>query len=158
MHFDFQHAIALASFAAATLDVETKPPGIVASNLCGRKPGKEIADFIEDAAVSRRVAAGCAANGRLVDYNGLIERVFADDLAMGAGPLLGSEPVTEQGPAQNVIHQSAFARTAHASDAGQRADRDADIDVLEIIFGCAQHFQPSFLCGRRHALFRDGNG
>src|SRR5207237_5095485 len=77
MHFDFDEAIALAFFAAAPFDIEAEAARFVSPDAGGGQAGEKIADVIEHAGVSSRIAARGAADGRLIDHNdfiGLLER------------------------------------------------------------------------------------
>ena len=76
---------------------------------------------------------------------------------MRAGRFLGAVKFAEQRAAQNVVHQRAFAGTAHAGDAGERAQRNPRVNVAQIVFLRAEHFEPAAVFRRRQALFRDGN-
>ena len=79
-------AVALAGFAAATGYVEAEAAGLVAALARFGKHGEEIADWREDLRVGGRVGARCAANGRLVDADNLVELVgaFEDSCTPGS--------------------------------------------------------------------------
>src|SRR5439155_23201158 len=110
----------------------------------GGQAGEEVADGVEDARVGGGIAAGCAADGRLVDHDHLVEQFLPADFPVRAGPFLRAEPVPEQRAAQDVIDERALARAAHAGDAGESADGDARVDVLEVVCGRAANLQPAF--------------
>src|SRR5207247_4061986 len=106
-----------------TFDVEAEAARTVTANAGGGQPGEKIADVMEHAGVSGRIAARGASNGRLVDHDHFVQRFLAFDSAMSARPFLGAEPVPEQSPPQNGIDQSALAGAAHAADPGARSER-----------------------------------
>src|SRR6185437_17098917 len=106
-------------------DIETEPAGVISADARGGQARKQIADGVEHAGVGGGIAARCAANGRLIDDDDLVEAFEAFQRAMRAGAFLRAEKFAEQGAAQNVVNESAFSRTADAGDAGERAERDA---------------------------------
>jgi hypothetical protein len=130
----------------------------VAADLGGGQAGEEVADVIEHAGVGGRVAARRAANRRLVDDDDLVEVLEALEGAVGARALFGAEELPEQRAAQNIVHERALARAADAGDARERAERDAGIDVLEVVLARAEHLEPAAVRGRFDAVARDGDG
>src|SRR5260370_12167807 len=67
IHFDAAQAVALASFAAAALDVEAEAAGAVAALARFGEHGKKLANGREDACVGGGIGARCAADGGLLD-------------------------------------------------------------------------------------------
>src|SRR5204862_5266249 len=51
VHLDLDLAVAAADLAAAALDVEREPPGLVAARPRLGRPGEEVADLVEEADV-----------------------------------------------------------------------------------------------------------
>ena len=143
VHLDLHHAVALAFLAAAALDVEAEPARLVAANFGRRQLGEQIADVVEHARVGGRIAAGRPADGRLVNHNDLVQILEAPEGAMLAGLFLGAVKFAEERAAQDVVHQRAFARAAHAGDAGERAQRNPHVHILQVVFLRAQDFQPA---------------
>ena len=43
-------------------------------------------------------------------------------------------------PIKHIVNQGRFSRTGNAGDAGENAERNFDIEVLEIVFGRAGDF------------------
>ena len=157
VHLNFENAIALAFFAATTLDVEAEAAWLIATHLGGRQPSKEVADVVEHAGIRGGIAPRRAANGRLVDDDDLVQTLVAFEDAMFTRTFLGTVKLAEQRAAQNVIHKGALAGTAHAGDTGERAERDAHINVLEVVFLGPKDFQPPLFLGGGNALFGHGN-
>jgi hypothetical protein len=89
------------------------------------------------------IAARRAPDGRLVNDNDFVQRFKSAQQPVFAGLLLGAVKLAEQGPPQNVIHQRALARTADARHHRERAQRNARVDVFQIVFRRAQDFQPA---------------
>ena len=46
-----------------------------------------------------------------------------------------------QGGVQHVLHQGGFARARHTGDADQSLQRNADVDVLQVVFGDTQQLE-----------------
>ena len=82
VHFDLDHAVALAGFAAAALDVEAEAARAVAALARFGHPGEQFADRREQAGVGGRVGARGAADRRLVDVDDLVEKFQAVDFAV----------------------------------------------------------------------------
>jgi hypothetical protein len=79
VHLDLDDAVALAGFAAATLDVEREPARLVSARLRFRQAGEPVADRREGSGVGGRVGAWRAADGRLVDVDDLVDEFEALD-------------------------------------------------------------------------------
>src|SRR6185369_10833028 len=157
IHLDLQHAVALAFFAAPTLDVETEPARFVAAHLRGGEFGEQIADVVEHAGVGRRIATRRATDRRLVNDDDLVETFKTLERAMFAGPFLRAVKLAEQRALQNVADERALAGATHAGDAGEQAERNPHVYVLQIIFRTAENFEPAAFFRRHQALFWNGD-
>ena len=91
VHFDALESVALAGFAASPFDVETESAGFVSALARLRQHRVEIANGRKDARVRGRIGARRAADGRLIDFNNLVDMLQAGDGAVCAG--LGSRIV-----------------------------------------------------------------
>ena len=67
------HAFALALLAAAALDVEAEPSGLVAALDRQRRVGEQVADGVVEADVGGRVRSAVPADRRLVDVDHLVD-------------------------------------------------------------------------------------
>src|SRR5690606_2706721 len=133
VHLDLDRAVALARLAAAALDVEGEPSGLVAALARLRGPGEQVADVREDAGVGGRVGPWGAADGALVDLDDLVDVLDAGDAPVRPRRGLGAvQGLGERGPEYGV-HQGGLARAGRPGDTGERAERDADVDVLEVV-------------------------
>ncbi len=83
MHFDFNHAIALASFTAPALNIEAKPSRFIAPRTGFLGAGKQLAHGREDAGIGRRVGARCATNRALVNVDTLVKQLHIVELFIG---------------------------------------------------------------------------
>src|SRR5580692_4232562 len=66
MHFDLDHAIALAGLAAPALDIEAEAPGGIAARLGFRQFGEPVADGRESAGIGGGIRARRTPDRRLV--------------------------------------------------------------------------------------------
>ena len=124
VHLDLDRAVAGAGLAAAALDVEREPAGLVPADL-GLGGGREqLADVVEHAGVGGRVGPRGAADRRLVDPDQLVELVQPGDPGVPAGHLPRAvEPVGQHG-GQDVVDQRRLAGPGHAGDRDQAAERE----------------------------------
>ena len=133
MHFDGNHAVALARLAAAALYVEREPAGPEAASLGVGHHRKEIPDEGEQPGVRRRIAARRAPDWRLIDLDHFVDQVDPVDPIVRAGVV--ARPIERLGErlVQDVIDEGRLPGAAHAGHRRQHAQRNPDIEVLEII-------------------------
>ncbi len=137
VHLDLDHAVALAGFAAAALDVEREASGRVAAFLRSRHCREQIADRREEPRVGRRIGARRAADRRLVDGDDLVEMLEAADRFMRRRFRLRAVQMARGGVVQRVVDQRRLAGAGNAGHAGQQADRQFERDVLQVVAGGA---------------------
>jgi len=109
MHFDTFNALALAAFAAATLDVKAETSKFVSANFGFARFGVQRADEIKNPRVGRGVGSRRAADGGLIDFNHLIQVLNAVDFAVRAGTLLGIVELFFDGFKNNFIDERGLA-------------------------------------------------
>ena len=80
------------------------------------------------------------------------------DFPVLAGNTLGAVEPEGGGFGQNVIDQRAFAGAGHAADHRQQADREAHIDLLQIMFGRTDNFQRFGFGPQRGGIFLNFQG
>src|ERR1039458_2776151 len=158
VHLDLDQAVALAFLAATAFDVEAEAPRAVAANLGRGQAREEVPDMVEHAGIGRWVAARGAANGRLINDDHLVEILEALEGTVQARALFGAEELPHQCPAQYVVHERALAGAADAGDAGERAERNAGVDVLKVVLARAEDLKPAPVRGRLYALTGDRDG
>ena len=83
LHLNLVVALALAGLAASALDVEGEAAGLVTPDSSLGQAGEDLADGGERAGVGGGVAAGRAADGRLVDVDHLVDVLDAGDRRRG---------------------------------------------------------------------------
>ena len=139
VHLDLDLAVAAADLAAAALDVEAEAARLVAARPRLLGLGEELADVVEDAGVGGRVGARRAPDRRLVDVDDLVDLAEPVDAVVGAGPQLRLvQPVGDR-VVQGLVDQGRLARAGDAGDAAEDAERDRDVDPLEVVFAGAAH-------------------
>ena len=133
IHLQLGRAVAFARLAAAAADVETEAARREALGLGLGKLRVEVADVVENLDIGGRVRAGRAADGRLVDGDDLVEVFEALDLVVFARIAQARVEIAVQGLDDDVVHQRAFAGAGNAGDADEDAQRDFDVDILEVV-------------------------
>ena len=125
VHLDPPLPLALALLAAAALDVETEAARLVAQGPGVAGAGKDLANLVEHAGVGGRVAAGRAADRRLVDLDHLVDLAGPAKARVRARLGRDAAQPADQGPGQRLVQERALAGTAHARHADQRREGKA---------------------------------
>ena len=133
LHLDDDVAVAGAGLASAALDVEGEPPRLVAPDAGLGDGGEELPDGREHSDVGSRVASGGAADGGLVDVDNLVDVVDTLDAVAIARPVPRPVECLRQLLVEDLVDQRALARARDSGDTDQRAQRDANVDVLEVV-------------------------
>ncbi len=133
VHLDLLLAVALARLAAAARLVEAEALGLVAAHLRLGQLGEQLADQVEDAGVGRRVGAGRIADRVLIDVDDLVDVLEAEDVVVSADGDAGAVQLAGQGVVQDLVDQRTLARAADAGDGDEGAEREGDVDVLQVV-------------------------
>src|SRR5690606_38839356 len=141
VHLDLDQPVALARLAAAALHVEAEPPRRVAAELGLRQLGEELPDRREEPGVGGRVRARRTADRRLVDVDDLVDVLEAVDPVVGARQQPGAVEVPGEGAVQDIVDERALPRSADTGHAGEGAERDVYVEVLEVVLPRAAHDQ-----------------
>src|SRR5690606_12550853 len=80
---------------------------------------------------------GRAADGALVDLDDLVYVLDARDPLVGSGRGLGAVQRLRQRRPEDGVDEGRLAGPRRAGHAGERAERDADVDVLEVVLARA---------------------
>src|SRR5208337_2706827 len=83
------------------------------------------------------VGARRAADGRLVDLDHFVEEFKTLDGGVRAGIRFGTEEALGEGAVNDVVDQRRFAAAADTGDDNQRAQREFDVDGLEVVLARA---------------------
>ena len=150
LHLDVLEAVAAAGRAAAVAGVEAESAGGVLALLRRGLGGEQLADRVEGADVARRVGARGAADRVLVDHDHIVDQLGAGKAGELPGRLGGLAAVLQQRRVQHVLHQRRLARAGDAGDAHQPLQRDAHVDVLQVVLAGALELQPAVGTRLRH--------
>ena len=136
LHVDRHDARALARLAATAGGVEAEAPFRQARLARGRAPGPEGAHLVPRLRVGRRVRAGGAAEGRLVDEDDVVERREPLDPVVGPAlervALLASEG-SKGARGEDVDDEGRLPRPRRAADRGQDAGGNLDRQVRQVV-------------------------
>ena len=121
LHLDLADAVALAGFAASTLDVEAEASRRIAPDLGIVGGGENLAYDVEKPRVSGWIRARCAPNGALVDDNHLIDELDSVDGLVLAWRVCLELHTLQDGAHENAVDQRGFARAGNACDAAECA-------------------------------------
>ncbi len=91
MHLDFDDTVALTGLTAAALYIKGESAGIEPAQLGILRGGIQLADIRENAGISSGVGTGRPADGRLVDFDHLVQLREPLDFFKSAGT--GFRPV-----------------------------------------------------------------
>ena len=155
VHFEPIRAVAVARFAAAALHVEAEAARLVAAAFRFGKLRVEVADVVEQLDVRGRVRSRRAADRRLIDDDELVELVDAFDAIVLARLAFATHEIAEKRLGDDVVDQRAFAGTARTGDADERAERDFDVDVFEVVVACADDAELDFGFGSGIGIARE---
>ena len=108
VHFNLDDAIALAGFAASALDVERETPRCIAARFSVWQSSKPFADRRKRARIGGWIRAWCAANGRLVNIDDLVEMFKTVDALMRCGMLGSAIQFAGHGFVERVNDQCGF--------------------------------------------------
>ena len=138
VHLDLLLAVALAGLAAAARLVEAEAARLVAADLRLGQLGEQLADQVEDAGVGRRVGAGRIADRVLIDVDDLVDLLEAEDVVVGGRRRCAARCSLRASVLYRISWTSeTFARAADARDGDEGAEREGDVDVLEVVLAGA---------------------
>ena len=160
VHFHFHHAVALTGLAAATaigcIDVEAEATRAITAFARCRHFGHQVANVGEQTCVRGRVAAGCAANRRLIDIDHFVKVVQTQNVFVCGRLVVCTVNAARRCGVQSFVHQSGFARTRDACDAGEQAHGKGNAHVFQVVTCGAHNFNEVF--AGRVSLGRHLNG
>ena len=128
VHLDLDDAVALAGLAAPALDVEREAARRVAAQLGLGREREQLADQVERPGVGGRIRTRRAADRRLIDHDHLVERLGTDDPAVRAAGRLMVQVLVERLD-DDLVDQRRLPAPAHAGHAGERPERNVDVDA-----------------------------
>jgi hypothetical protein len=81
----------------------------------------------------------------LIDQHGIGNELGALELPERADPFVPVTLGASDGRVEHVVDERRLPRSAHAGHAGERVQRDGDVDVLQVVLGRAG--EPDLLAG-----------
>ncbi len=133
LHLDLEDPVALAVLAPPALDVEAEATGLVAADPRLGHAREELADRPEQAGVGRRVRARRPADRALVDLDDLVDRVDAVDAIVRTGLVARAVELAGELAVEDLGHERALARAGHPGHRDEPPEREAHVDVLEVV-------------------------
>ncbi len=137
LHLDADDAFAFAGLAAAAGHVEREVTGREAARarVLGRR--EELADRIERLEIRDRVRARRPADRLLIDEHGVADELDAFELAMAADAAVPVALRALDRRVDHVVDERRLTGSADARHAGEQAERNLDVDVLQVVLGRA---------------------
>jgi hypothetical protein len=142
VHLDLDQAVALAGLAPAAFHIEGESARAVPSHLGIGELGEQLPDRGEEPGICRRIRAGGAPDGALVDVDHLVDLVQPLDPGMRARNHLGPIKVPGQRLIQDIGDQGGLPRAGDAGDRDEQAERDVHRQVLQVVGTGADHPEP----------------
>jgi len=146
VHLDLDLAVPLALLTATTLDIERKPPDLVAAQLRLLGLGEEFPYLVHDPGICSRVGARGAPDGALVEIDHLVELLQPRDLdAVDLVDLPGVVEYLAGCGEEGLEDQRALAAAANPGDTDEIAQRDAGGEVVDVVEGDILDLEPVLL-------------
>ena len=134
LHLDPFKTRSAAAFAAAAPGIERKRAGGQPLRHRFRLRGEELANAVVESEIKNRRRARCTREPRLIDHHHVADAVRAGDRLARPGFLLTRLSFRlKQVPIKNFVNERRLARSGNAGDAVENAQRNFDIEVLEIV-------------------------
>ena len=156
LHLHVLETVAAAGGAAAVAGVEAEGAAGVLALLRGGLGGEQRADGIEGADVARGIRARRAADRVLIDHDDIIDQLSARETRKPAGSFRRPAAVLEECRVQHVLDQGGLARARDSRDAYQALERNAHIEVLQVVLGRSPQLQPAVGAGFCHDAVAGG--
>src|SRR5690606_38972893 len=90
-----------------------------------------------------RIRAGRTADRRLVDLDDLVQMLEAANLLVLARTGLRAVQIAGERLVQNLVHERRLARTRYTGNGREDAERNLDVQVLQVILLRPANFDPT---------------
>ena len=110
-----------------------KRPGPESARLRFGQHRKQLADEGEQPGVGCRIRSRRASDRRLIDLDDFVDVLDALDAVVRAGLVAGAIQLAGERSIEDVVHERGFARTADAGDGDKGSERNAHVDVLQVV-------------------------
>ncbi len=141
VHLNGFIAIAATRLATPALDVEREAAGLVAANLGFGQVDEQAADVGEDAGIGSRIRAWRPSDGRLVDVDYLVDMFQTLDAVVRHGSLQGTVEMAGEDRVERIVDERRLAGARDAGDNDEFAQREFNVDVLEVVAAAAMQFK-----------------
>ena len=153
VHLDLDGAVTRTCLATSPCHVETETAGLVTADLRFGSRREQLADRIEHARVRGGVRTRCAADGRLVHVDDLVDGVDAVDPLVLARCLLALVDLLHHGGQEDVADQRALAAAGDTGDGDETPERDLDVYLAQVVLARTADDDPGIVrlaAGCRH--------
>ena len=133
MHFDRDHAVAAARLAPAAFHVEREAARPEPAGFRFGHHGEQVANEREESGVRRRIRPRRPSDGRLIDFDHLVEELDALDAVVHTRLVAGPVERFGEGAIEDVVDERRLAGPADAGNGGQHAEGNPDVDVLQVV-------------------------
>ena len=142
MHFHLEYAIAFASLAPPALHIEREAPRSVATLARQGHAGEQFPDRCEQAGIRSRVGPRRAADRTLIDVDHLVEVIETVDALVRRRLVVAAVQMPGDRAIERVVDQRGLAGAGHAGDAHEKANRQIQVGLQEIVAARADQVQP----------------
>ena len=143
VHLHFDHAVTLTGFATPTFDVKRETPRRITPRTRFLRRRKQLTDRCKQPGIGRRIRTRCPTNRALVDIHNLVQIVHPLNIQIRRWLLnRGTVQVAVRNTEQGIVDQRRFTGTGHPGDTGHHADRNMQIDFLQVVTTGTQQLQP----------------
>jgi hypothetical protein len=151
LHLGRDDALALADLAPPARDVEREVARVVSGDARAARRGVDPADLVVALHVGDGIRARGPADRGLIHHHHVAQAARAQKLAMRArgarGLLVAAALGAQQRRVERLFDEAALSRAGHARDAREDAQRDPDVDVLEVVRRRADQLDHTVLHG-----------
>ena len=133
VHLQLHDARALARLAPPALDVEREPPRLVAADLGLGQAREQVADEPEQARCRSPGSTAASARSATGRWRSPCRRAPAPSVSRRGAGRSGRCGSAAPGSGQRLVDERRLAAAGHARHDGQRAERDLEVDVVEVV-------------------------
>ena len=137
MHLDLDDAIAAAGFASAALHIEAETALVITAHLGFRQLRKKLTDRRKQSCIRCGIGPRRPADGRLVDIDDLVDMLQPFNGTMFSRLALRPVQFHRDALVEDFVYQAALAGTGNAGDGYEQSERKFHVDILQVVFLCA---------------------
>ena len=133
LHLNLDKAVAAASLAASSLDIERETPGPVTAQAGFGDGGEKLADRREQAGIGGGIAAGRTPYRRLVDIDNLVDILGAGNLIALTAALPGAIEKLGKLTIKYLVNQSALTTAGDSGNADKFPEWYMHVDIFKVV-------------------------